>query len=273
MKSKAFSGGKNAGKSADKKLRPEYPVYDLHGHWGAFYGAHLACGDEKMAIAHLERANVEKLVFCHHQSLHSPDIGNASNIRAVRSNPERLLAYCGINPNHPAIIEEDLESFDKYRDVYVGFKMLSDYHLHPLSGQNYKPVWEMADSKRLLVLVHTWGGSKFDGYEELCKVASSYPNARILAGHSLHGDWDNAIRLAKDFPNVYLELTAVLDERGILERFVGELGSDKVIFGTDFPWFSLFYYLGAVMEADISEADRRNILRDNGKALVESVQG
>ncbi len=273
MKRKIPSSVKKTKSPASGKFIPGYPIYDLHGHWGAFYGAHLPCSDKKKGIAHLERANVAKLVICHHHALHSPDTGNSSNVRAVRANPERLLAYCAINPNYPEDVARDLESFDEYRDIYVGFKMLSDYHRHPLSSPRYRPVWEMADSKKLIVLAHTWGGSQYDGYEEICKVASSYPNAKILLGHSIHGDWGNAVKVANKFPNVFLELTAVLDDRGILERFVKEAGSSKVIFGTDFPWFSLFYHIGAVMDADISDMDKRRVLCDNGKSLIEGVMG
>jgi predicted TIM-barrel fold metal-dependent hydrolase len=216
----------------------------------------------------MDRAGVKMLVFCHHAALFCPDIGNSANIEAVREFPDRLRAYCAINPNYPEAIDADLASYDDYSDVYVGLKMLADYHGYPLTGGRYESAWDFADQRGLLVLVHTWGGSVNNGASQVRAVAERYPNARILAGHSIHNDWEEAIRIAGEFPNVYLELCAVPDERGILERFVSELGSERIVFGTDFPWFDYHYYIGAVLGADITDRDRHNILHRNAEKLL-----
>lgn len=90
-------------------------------------------------------------------------------------------------------------------------------------------------------------------------------------GHSCHGEWSEAIRLANDFPNVYLDLCAIPDEEiGLIERFVKEAGSEKVIFGTDFPWFSYPYYIGAVLGAEINDNDRKNIFFKNARRLLKT---
>ena len=47
-----------------------------------------------------------------------------------------------------------------------------------------------------------------------------------------------------------------------------EAGSEKIVFGTDLPWFSTFYYVGAILEADITDEDRRNIFYRNGRRLL-----
>lgn len=247
---------------------PDCPVLDLHGHMGSFYGAHLPRCDTDGMVRAMERAGVKLLVFCHHATLFSPDFGNAENIAAARRYPDRLRAYCGINPNYPGVARDDVETYDRHRDVYVGFKMLADYHGYPLTDDRYRPAWEKADADRLLVLIHTWGGSGLDGSAVVRRVAEKHPRARILLGHSCHGEWDQAIQLIKDFPNLYLELTAVLDERGILERFVAEAGSERVIYGTDFPWFNHHYYIGAVLGADMTDKDRHNILHRNAERLL-----
>ena len=39
-------------------------------------------------------------------------------------------------------------------------------------------------------------------------------------GHSQYGDWDDAIALAKDFPNVYCELTAAYSAGGAIQKMV-----------------------------------------------------
>lgn len=245
------------------------PVYDLHGHWGPHYAIHLPAAQTAEARRLLRLANVQRLVVCHHFALFSPDFGNRTNINAVRGMPDVLRAYCAVNGNYPDEIEKDLLEFDRlHPDIFVGFKLLADYHQVPVGDSRLAPVWEKADRDRLLVLLHTWGGSRFDGYEQVQTVAERYPGARILMGHSLHGDWDRAIELATRFENLHLELTAVPDERGVVERFVAEAGSSKVVFGTDFPWFSHHYYIGTLLGAGLDDEQLKDVLYRNARRLL-----
>ena len=86
-------------------------------------------------------------------------------------------------------------------------------------------------------------------------------------GHAGYGDWDAAIETANDHPNTYLELTAAYHLNGVLERFCNEAGSERVLFGTDLPWFDQHYGIGCIMMADITDDDRRNILHRNAEKL------
>jgi predicted TIM-barrel fold metal-dependent hydrolase len=244
------------------------PVYDMHGHMGPFHRLHIPNADADTMVRRMDRAGVKLTAFCHHGALLSPHIGNAANVEAVRRHSDRLRAYMAINANYPDIIERDLAGYDSNSDVYIGLKFLSDYHLIALTDDRNKPAWEFADAKGLIVLCHTWGGSRWDGAAQVRSVAERYPRARILMGHSCHGDWHDAIKLANDFANVYLDLCAVTDERGILERFVGECGSEKIVFGADFPWFNQHYYIGSVLGCPMSDDDRHNILHRNAERLL-----
>ena len=115
---------------------PDCPVYDLHGHMGDLQGACLPkCSPEAM-IDSMVRAGVRAVVFCHHDSLTVPDIGNRVTIEAVRRFPDRFRGYCGINPNHPDILARDVDGFDDFRDVFVGFKLLADYHVRKQVAQS-----------------------------------------------------------------------------------------------------------------------------------------
>ena len=100
-------------------------------------------------------------------------------------------------------------------------------------------------------------------------VAERYPDVRLIRGRSCYGAWEEAIALARDFPNVYLELTAAYHVYGLLEWMCRDAGSEKVLFGTDYPWFDPFVAIGCVVLAHITEDDMRNILWANARRLLD----
>ncbi|HEM46017.1 MAG TPA: hypothetical protein ENO23_03125, partial [Alphaproteobacteria bacterium] len=182
------------------------PVYDMHGHMGDYHSIYFPRGDVAEMVGTMDEAGVRLLIFTHHAALNSPDLGNQPSIDAVRRYPDRLRAYCLVNPNYPEQLARDLSTFEElFPDVYVGFKFLSDYHEVALTDERYRPAWEVANERGLLVLAHTWGGSRYDGEAVVRQVAERYPAVRFLLGHSCHGAWDAAVQLTRDFPNVYLE--------------------------------------------------------------------
>ncbi len=244
------------------------PIYDMHGHMGAWHSIYFPRAEAPDMVSTMDECGVRMLVFSHHMALASPDLGNRLAVEAVRRYPERLRAYCAVNPHYPELLEKDLATFDAHRDVYVGFKFHASWHRTALTDARYRPAWEYADRRGLLVLMHTWEQDPFCGPQPVRQVAERYTHARLLLGHSFHADWDAAVAMARDYPNVYLELTALFDDRGPFEKFVAEVGSERLLFGTDLPWFDPHQAIGTLLSADITDEDRHNICHRNAEKLL-----
>jgi predicted TIM-barrel fold metal-dependent hydrolase len=235
---------------------------------GSWKGIYFPQAEADAMTARMDRAGVEMVVFSHHAALSSPDVMNRLSVEAVRARPGRFRAYCVYHPNCRDICEAELAAYDRVPDVYAGLKLHGDMLGVAYTDSRYAPAWEFANARELPVLVHTWGSSSYDGPAVMRAIAEKYRGVHILLGHSLHDDWTAAVGLARDFPRVLLDLCAVMDERtGVLERFVAEVGPERVFFGTDIPWFDFHYYLGGVLAADITDEDRHNILHRNARRL------
>jgi hypothetical protein len=247
------------------------PIIDMHGHLGPFAGIWFPRGPIEGMIHTMDQAGVRLLCLVAHASLFMPDVGNAATIEAVRRYPDRLRGYLAINPHYPEQTARDLAAYDQHADVWVGLKVLSDYHGKPMDDPAYAQAWEFANERELLVLAHTWGGSALNGAAQVRTIAQRYPRLKLLAGHCVHGDWAAATAVARDCPNVYLELTAVLDDRGVVEQFVAAGLSERILFGTDNPWFHPHHGIGTLLSADITDEDRHNILHRNAERLLASV--
>ncbi len=247
-------------------LMPSCPIIDIHGHWGPFSGIYFPKPYGDGMIASMERSGVVLNVFSSHAALFEGFEGNLVTLRAVREYPERFRGYVVYNPNEPQTWERCRKLFEEYEE-FVGFKIHPGVDNYSLLGKNYQPLFEYAHQKQALVLSHTWGGD-ICGAKAVRGVMEKYPEIRFLMGHSCYGEWEEAVKVAQDFPHAYLELTAAYAVGGLVAYFVEQVGAEKVLFGTDAPWFDPHYPMGCVIFAEISDEDRRNIFYRNAERLL-----
>ncbi len=243
------------------------PVVDMHGHYGAFHGIYFPSPYAAGMLETMDRCGVSCIVCSSHSSLNDMERGNREMAEVVRQHPGRFYAYRTINPNYPDRVAKEIARFGE-DPGFVGFKFHPSGHSYPVTGPNYVPALEYANEHRLLVLSHCWGDSDHDSPKLFSDIVGKYPGATFLLGHSGYGAWDDSLAVAREFPNTYLELTAASRVGGIIGRMVREVGSEKVVFGTDMPWFDPHYGIGAVCFSHISDEDRRNILHRNADRLL-----
>ena len=266
-KSTFFSDSEMAAEFWEKGKSLSCPVIDTHGHMDAYGRIFMPRMSAEAMIATMDDCGLKLLIFSHHLALLSAELGVQESLDAVHQFPDRLRAYLVVHPNYPRKFTRNLKIFEANRDVFVGFKFHPTLQAAALDHPGYKPAWEYAEAHALPVLSHTWGFDEFCGAEVIRSVAGQYPHVPLLLGHSVHDDWMSAVELALEFPNIYLELTAVLDDRGPLELFVKTVGSRRLLFGTDIPWFDPHYYLGSLFSAHITDEDRHNICHRNAEKL------
>jgi predicted TIM-barrel fold metal-dependent hydrolase len=274
----------------DKGFSTTCPIIDMHGHVGPFYGCYLPSSPVDRMRERLKRCGVQRIVCSHHSALACDvEYGNKLMQDVVNSHPDDFLGYWVINPHYPEIAARDLKSFPS-RAGFVGLKFWPDYHLVPVNSPKYDHALKYADEHGLLVLVHTFGESPFDAPALLGEVADRYPKAQFLMGHSGYGEWERSVAIARDLANVYLDLTSVVQAldfsqmpggslmpaapslsphvNGLIEYMVQTAGSQKVVFGSDLPWYSQHYHAGAILFARISDDARHDILHRNAERLL-----
>ena len=241
-------------------------MIDTHGHMGPVAGLWCPKASPAEMVSTMDRCGVERLVFSHHDALQDSVGGNRKAQEAVDAFPSRLLAYYAVNPNYPDQLAEAVRGFGSLRG-FVGYKILAAYYGTAVTAPACEPLWAHAHEAKLPVLLHTWGGDTCAGWRQVSQIAERYGGATILMGHSQYGDWDEAIALAKDFDNVYCELTAAYNAGGLIAKMVDAGIEDKITFGTDLPWFDPMYGIGCVVFARIGDAARRKILRGNAERI------
>lgn len=242
------------------------PVINTHAHFGPYKAIYFPRSAPERVIEMMDGAGIRWLIAAAHEALTDTQLGNRNYAEIIARYPDRLKGYWAINPLYPDRVEREVAEYDQFAG-FVGFKFLSDYYVYPITGDAYKPALEYANEHKLPILLHTWGGSQCDGPALWPQVAAAYPNVTFLMGHAGFGEWQLASEIARDYPNVYLELTAAYSVRGALNIMVEVAGSEKITFGDDHPWFDPRYGIGCILFAGLTEDDCRNILYRNAERI------
>jgi predicted TIM-barrel fold metal-dependent hydrolase len=250
---------------------PDYKIIDMHTHIGPEYPLCLRDYDADGIVKVLDEANIEFIIATPCEDLFTGNSKREVIIDAMTRYPDRIKGYYGINPNLKNEPKEIYEAFKKYPG-FMGFKFLPDYHRTALTDPLYERFFAIADAYNMLILSHTWGLSMnsetCNSADKVAAVLEKYQNITFIMGHSIQGQIDEAIKIAAGYPNAYLDLCDTGRINGVIEKMVTVAGPEKVLFGTDCPMQSPLFCLGAVMAAEISERDRRLILRDNALRIL-----
>ena len=247
--------------------RLPFTVYDVHGHMGYHPAIYMSHAKPETMVRHLRRAGA-KLIFTHHDALMDWSFRNAQCVEIARRFPDDLRIYMAVNPNCQSNINEDLALYDSWAPYVCGLKFLADYHQVPVTDPRYEKAVAFAEERRLPILFHTWGGSPNDGADVLLELTKRHPGAVYLFGHSFYGDWKGVEKVRAESPaTCYFELTSIPGQAGHIERLVSIVGADRLLFGTDLPWFDEFQGIGGILSADIPDAAKKAILHDNARKV------
>lgn len=246
-----------------------FPVIDAHTHMGPDSGADMPFSSPEEMIAVMDRENIERIFCSPHSALHDPNVGNSELEEVMKKYPDRVMGYYCFNPNYE---EKYLENIENVINVpgYIGLKFLPTYHRYPLDGDNYKKALEFANKHKLYMLIHTWGNNDpHNGPRHIKMLCEKYPDITFIMGHSAPGELDGAIDIVKNHDNVMLDICDIHRHNGIIDKMVREVGADKVIFGTDMPWYDPNYGIGSVLFSRISDEDKYKILYGNAKKIAD----
>jgi predicted TIM-barrel fold metal-dependent hydrolase len=242
------------------------PIYDLHTHPDRFTGIYFPDPEMDGILRSMDRCGVKQIAIAPHAALFNPLDGNDLTLRMLAAHPDRFLGYMVFNPRYPETLPA-LQAHTAETPGVIGFKIHPTMHDYPLTGAAYQPLLEWTNAHKLLVLSHTWADPRCNA--DACRaVTEQYPEMIFLLGHSIWGQFDEAITLATEMPNVYLELTASEHIPGFIEKAVQGAGAEKILFGTDLPWFNPHYTIGCILFADIEDADRHAILHGNAERIL-----
>ena len=245
-------------------------IIDVHAHLGPYYNMHIPAREPARMVRIMDLCGIAKTVLAPNLSWDTDLVFANDMMRdAVAAHPGRLYGACAVNGNYPELSLEELErSFQDKRVVLI--------KVHPSGSQcrlddnRMLGIYEFATRRKATILSHTWLDNDPHGNIGLfADVAKSRPAISWIMGHS-GGPYGSrrAVELAQQVPNIYLDITLSMCPARQIEFFVQEVGSERVLFGTDNPFLDPRPQIGRVALAKISPEDKANIFGRNARRLV-----
>ena len=158
--------------------------------------------------------------------------------------------------------------------------------LHPVvqrfapDDPRMQPVYQACQEMGLTVLSHTGsskGGEAFAEPDSFAGVLRAFPRLTVLLAHLGGGRWRQTVDLAKAFPQVVFDLCEIIEWTGApnaptdheLARMISEVGPDRVMLGTDFPWYDLDHTAQRVTDLPgLSPGEKEGILGANAARIL-----
>lgn len=133
---------------------------------------------------------------------------------------------------------------------------------------------ELAEKHRLPILFHCGYSpltpksmKKFTNMDDFRDIIKKYHGVTYILGHSGINEWEYAMKIAIENENVYLELSGQPPD--VIKKFIKLLGSDRLLFGSDWPYYPVVLPLTKVLIAtEGNEKARNEILFANASKLL-----
>ena len=196
----------------------------------------------------------------------------------VARNPGKFIAYA----HHDPLLPDAAERLEKavVQGGLKGYKLLGPKIDKPLDDRSFDPIWEVAQSHDIPVLVHfgIMGGAGGIAQHvnmnplRIHDVAKRFPRMSIIIPHFGCGYLFETLNLAWACPNVNIDTSGSnqwmrwmpypVDLSTLFRKYRETIGPSRIIFGTDSSWFPRGF-TDAYLDVQVRE------MRDSGFSADE----
>jgi len=193
--------------------------------------------------------------------------------------PKRLVGFCAIQPRAGDAAIAELERCAKAGAKGIG-ELRSDVQGFDLTNETtMKPLVDAALKHGLIFLTHSSEpvGHEYSGKgsitpDILYSFITAFPNLKLVCAH-----WGGGLpfyalmpEVAKALANVFFDTAATvfLYKPEIFEQMSHIIGSDKILFGTDYPLMHQNRVLAQIQSSQLLEEDKARILGANAQKLL-----
>lgn len=181
--------------------------------------------------------------------------------------PDFLVPGIHIHPDHVDMSVAELQKHHEKGGTLVGELV------HYMMGWNYShpgllPLLDYARELDMVVSIHPT--SDFSSLE---RIMDNVPGLKLVLAHlSGYGLYDRTLEFMKKYETVYTDLSAHgTDFDTTVADAVNKIGSQRILYGTDYPGYKSRPFINIVLNAPIREEEKENIFYNNAANLLKVI--
>lgn len=233
--------------------------FDFHAHLGRTTSGEDNTVDDLVAC--MDKMGIEKTGIC---NLTFPTMKEKNDLiyEAKKKYPDRIKAYAYLNFKDPTIYDEiDL----RMNQGFDGFKIINQWE--GIRSDHYPPMEKAFLYLRQFKRVIQIGTGSASTPYPFIEYARKYPDLIICFTHIGQREMGNSIiAAARDVPNIIVETSQNYDQF-ILKKAVNELGSERVLMGTDWPYKPQYTEQHKMEDLGFTEVQLENINYKNAARI------
>lgn len=245
-------------------------IIDCHCHMGSWHNFNIPCNSAEGMLKSMDTLGINTVCVTGLASI-GPDYryGNDMVMRAVLKYPDRFIGYVTLNPHYQEDMQHEIDRCFAVKG-FLGIKLHPNFHGCEIDDKLYHIAYQAAEKRKCHMLIHTWGKADIDNVN---KIAGQYSGIFFIIGHA-GGDikgMRKAIDVVNSHNNVYVDLALSTTFEGNVEWLVNEVGSKKILYGSDMPFFDPRSTVGRIAFSDISDDEKLDIFGLNMKKILKWV--
>lgn len=190
--------------------------------------------------------------------------------REVAEHPDTLV---GLGTMHPE--SDDIPGdFEHLKSLGLkGVKLHPDIQGFKIDDYRCLKIYELCERDGLPILMHT-GDYRYDfsNPNRLVPILKIYTGLTVIGAHfGGWSIWEEASKELYEIPNLYVDCSSSLSyipaetSADIIRRY----GTDRVLFGTDYPLHSPVNEMNILLSLGFSDDDYRKIFSENAKKIYK----
>jgi len=230
-------------------------------------------GGPEVVLQRARRANTRLTIVSSLRALlprfgGDPVPGNRETARIVARHSE-LLQWVVVDPLKPETYRQAEEMLKSAKTA--GIKVHPEEHGYPIRRYGRK-IFEFAE--RVGAVVQSHSGEKNSMPEDFLRFASDFPTVNIIISHlgcGWDGDLTHQVRAIVKcrHRNMYTDTSSAKSlTPHLLEWAVGEIGADRILYGTDTPLYFSPMQRARIDNADLPDTAKRLILCGNAEKIL-----
>jgi hypothetical protein len=245
-------------------------IIDFHCHIGSSKLFSRGSGTARDLVELMDKRNIDKAVLLPSASPRKPRYYEDA-LDAYQEFPDRFYPFFLANPREENVCEMLQMVVERYG--FKGLKMHPTFLGVAADDKDWVyPIAEKARELNICMMIHS-DPSIYASPWQIGLLAMDFPEVPIVMAHMGFIDViynDAAINMAKRAPNLYLETCGVSAEAKVAQA-VREIGAHRVLHGSDMPFHDPAFDMARIEYAKISAEDKKLILGENAKRLLDSL--